>query len=134
MGIVGDQRGIIVGWLVKIVVALAVFAVIAYDAGSILVNYFNLDSKAEEIAVDLSTEIASGTQFPAQTLEGRARAAAQASGARLIRAELDEDGVLHIELRRRAKTLVVERLSPIRDWARATVDATAGTRPTTPGT
>lgn len=134
MKIVRDERGIIVSWLVKIVLGLAVFGVIAYDAGSIIVNYFNLDSKAEEIAVDLSTDIASGTQLSARDVEARAKQVAKTSGARLMRAELDEAGVLHIELRRRANTLLVGRVGAIQDWARADVDATAGTRPATPDT
>ncbi|MFN2388635.1 MAG: hypothetical protein ABR575_03375 [Actinomycetota bacterium] len=124
-----DERGVITSWLLKIVIGLAIFSVVIYDAGSIAVNFFGVDSAAEEIAVEISTDIASGVQLTSVQIEDRARELARERKARLLEATLDPEGVLVIKLRRRADTLIVGRISAVRHWARATGDARSGTRP-----
>jgi len=124
-----NERGLIVSWLIKLGVGLALLGIVVYDGGSILVNYFGVDSAAEEIATDISTEIASGTDMTAVQVEQRAKELAKNKDARLLSAQIDRDGVLHIKLRRKADTLVVGRLSFARGWTKATAEAQAGTKP-----
>lgn len=122
--IVTDERGFIIGWLGKLLIGFVVVAIIIFDGGSILVNFFTLDSTADEIAVELTTNVASGT-LSATDLEPRARALAKEAGARLVSLSV-EGTIVHVTLRRRAKTLVVGRIGLIEDWARATADGQAG--------
>lgn len=123
-----DERGIILGWIGKLIIGLAITAVVIYDAGSILINFFTLDSKADEIAISLSTDLAR-TDNNAQ-VEETARALATEAEARLLEFEFDPaTRVVRVTLRRRADTLVVGRISFIKDWARATAEGQAGTTP-----
>ena len=86
----------ITGWLTRLVVVFAVIAVVLFDAGSAIVNFFSLDSKAEEIAVSLATAITNHelpTDNP-QILKDRAKDLAEEAGAHLVRAEMGADGVI----------------------------------------
>lgn len=131
-----DERGIIADWLVKVVVGIALFGVIAYDAGSILVNHFNLDSGANDVAIAVSTTVGTGsaTNYTDSEIFELAKAEVEAEdggveGARVIRVgtRIDETGVVHIRLRRLADTLIVKRIGAMESWARATADGQAGT-------
>ena len=124
-----DERGVVVNWLVKIVVVLAIVGVAIFDAGSIAVNFFGLDSAADEIAVILSTEIGSGSlsQSNSPQLLARAEELASERDARLKEVTFGTNGVVHVSLKRKAKTLVVGRIGPIKDWTRATAEGQSGT-------
>jgi hypothetical protein len=120
---------VIGGWLIRVVVAFAVAAVVLYDAGAIAVNFFTLDSKADEIAVSIATAV-TNDEVPdtsPQAIADEARVQARDAGAKLIRAKIDSEGVLSIRLRRGATTLVVGRIGFLEDWTKATADARAGT-------
>lgn len=132
-----DERGIIGDWLVKLVIGFAVIGVIGFDAGSILVNYFTLDSGADEVAIAVSLTVGtSGAASNYTDEEIRDLAIAQVNseeagveGAKVLRqgTNIDQAGVVHIRLRRVADTLIVKRISAISKWARATADGQAGT-------
>ncbi|HEV3473095.1 MAG TPA: hypothetical protein VG408_07835 [Actinomycetota bacterium] len=122
-----DERGVILGWLGKLLIGLVLTAVVIFDAGSIVINFFTLDSKAEEIAISLSTNLQPTDTTGRGMLEEAQRLAAEAE-ARLVNLEFDPDTrVVKVTLRRRADTLVVGRISFIKDWARATAEGQAGT-------
>lgn len=120
-----NERGLIVGWIGKIAIAFIIAGVVIFDAGSILVNLFTLDSTADEIAIELSIRVGTGTPNQ-QELEQSAKELATAADARLLGVEVDAEKVVRIRLRRRADTLVVERIGFIRNWALATADGQAG--------
>lgn len=121
-----DERGLITAWLVKLLVGFAVTAIVLYDAGSIAVNFFTLDSTADDIAVAL---IPSGGRLePSDIAEISKDAAALAaqSNAKLLDLDIEQDGIVRIKIRRRADTLVVKRIGFMRDWTRATAEGQAG--------
>lgn len=123
-----DESGILVGWLVRLVLGFAVVAVILFDVGSIFVNFFNLDSTANEIAVAVALDADPRRTLPQQpALEVKARELASAADARLVSVTLEDRTVIVI-LRRRADTLIVDRIGPIRDWALATADGRSATK------
>ncbi|MDQ3955357.1 MAG: hypothetical protein M3285_07400 [Actinomycetota bacterium] len=138
-----DERGIILNWLVKFAIALAIGGVILFDAGSIAVNYFGLDSAADEVANQIATDVASGSipetdlRFVKQcvknpTANDLCRAletAVKEQDARLIRSGVDQKGTLKIRLRRTADTLVVSKIGFIEDWATTTVEGRSSTKP-----
>jgi hypothetical protein len=124
-----DDRGIVINWLVKILVALAIGGVILYDAGSIAVNFFGLDGAADEIANMLATDVTSG-KFNIQdetTLKLEARKEARKRDAKLTKFEVDAEGSIHVRLKRVAETLVISRISPIEDWGKSTAEGEAST-------
>jgi hypothetical protein len=120
-----DERGLIVNWLLKLLVGFILLAVVVYDGGSIMVNFFTLDSKADEIAVQLTTGVTPG-QLALSSIEPRAQELAEEAGARLLDLRI-ENNIVYVTLRRRADTLVVGKIDAIADWARATVEGQAGT-------
>ena len=120
-----DERGIILGWFAKLALGFVLVGLVIFDGGSILVNFFTLDSTADEIAIELTTDAGSGA-LTLTELEPRARTLAAEAGARLVSVSIDNN-IVYITLRRRAKTLIVGRIGPIKDWARATADGQAGT-------
>jgi hypothetical protein len=123
--VLSDERGIIIGWIGKIIIGLAITGVVIFEVGSILVNLFTLDSTADEIAIELSIQV--GTGNPSQhEIEQSAQEMATEAGARLLRVEVDAEKVVRIRLRRRADTLIVGQLSFTKDWARATAEGQAG--------
>lgn len=116
----------ITGWLFKLLIGFALTAVVIFDGGSILVNYFTLDSTADDIAIALSTDLAGGQNPDVRAMEDKAETLARESEARLIDFSVDQDEVVHVTIRRRASTLVVGKIGWIKDWARATAQGRAG--------
>lgn len=135
--IVRDERGIVADWLVKILLGIAIFGVIAYDAGSIAVNYFTLDSSADEVAIAVSISVGSAgaaRNYTPDEIYRLAQAEVEAedggvADARVLRAGtgISPEGIVRVRLTRMADTLIVKRIGPIKKWARATVDGQAGT-------
>lgn len=122
-----DERGVLVGWLIRIVVVLSVFGLVLYELGAITVNYFGLDTSADDIAVQLSGRVI-GSQMTETDLRNLAETMARDVGARLRRLKLDDQAqTVSIVLTRKASTLVVDRIPPIKGWAKATVTGKSGT-------
>lgn len=125
MGAWRNERGVILDWLGRVVLMLAFFGMIIFDAASVTVNSLGLSSTADDIAAAVSTDsIGTTVGTPIEVVEEAEGLAAEA-GARLVKAELDPQGVIHIKLRRTAKTLVAGRITALEQWVRATANARA---------
>ena len=131
-----NERGVIISWLFKLVLFLALVGVIVFDAGSILVNVFTLDSAADDTAIALSL-IVDPDEFGTndqQVFDQASLLVASdttlAGDAKVIQngTHVDEQGVVHVKLRRVADTLVVEQFTALRKWARATAEGSASTK------
>jgi len=131
-----NERGIVASWLAKIVIGFVIFGVIAYDAGSIMVNFFTLDSGAEDLAIAMSLDItrANANQFTDEEVFDLATELVESpdngvDGAKVLRkgTSIDDEGVVHVRLRRSADTLIVKRIGAIEDWAEATSDGSSST-------
>jgi hypothetical protein len=126
---VRDESGLIVAWFVRLLLGFVIFGVIAYDAGAILVNFFTLNSRAEEIALEVAADsLGRDSFFDQAPLQRTARDLARESDARLVSFEVKRDGTIELRIRRAADTLIVERVSAIEDWGRATADASVAPR------
>ena len=138
-----NDHGVVLNWLVKLLIGVAVGGVILFDAGAITINFFGLDSAADEVANTMATEISSGqvSQSEVQSLGacGKRAAAtplcqtikdlAKEHKARILEVAVDLKGNLKIRLRRKADTLLVQRIGFIEDWGTATAEGTATTDP-----
>ncbi len=136
-----NQRGIIVNWLVKLIIGLAIGGVIIFDTGSIVVNYFGVDNAADEIANQIAIDITTGkySQSEFQTLNSCDRRPTtnqictaiqekvKEHDAKLLKVTVDLQKNLKIRLRKTADTLVVGRIGPIEDWATAIGEGEAST-------
>ena len=131
-----NERGIIADWLVKVVIGMVVFGVILFDVGAILVNFFTLDSAADDVAIAVSTDVGAAdvSQFTDQEIlklvkEVVASPDNGVQDARVLRrgTGIEDDGTITIRLRRVADTLIVGRIGAVEDWAMATTNGRAGT-------
>jgi hypothetical protein len=119
-----NDRGLIVNWLIKLIIGFALLAIVIYDGGSIVINFFTLDSKADEIAVQLTTNIGPN-DLVESTLRAEALTLAKDAGARLVDLRV-EGNIVFVTLRRRADTMVIGRIGLIKDWTRATAEGQSG--------
>lgn len=130
-----DERGIVISWLIKVVLMLAVVGSIAFDGASILVNTFTLDSAADDTALALSLQIDTdefGTNdqevlLAAQSFIASGESSAQDAKVVPNGTHVDEQGVIHVKLKRAAKTIVVSRVEAIRKWGIARGEGRAAT-------
>ena len=134
MNINQDERGVILSWFLKVGLFLAVAGVLLFDVGSIVVNNFSLDSSADDVAIAVSLIVDQG--IPAQYTDAEVFELARTAvadhgltGVRVIRkgTEVDDAGVVHIQLRRRTNTLVTKYIPPLKRFTVATVKGQAGT-------
>jgi hypothetical protein len=129
-----DESGIIISWLVRVALFLAVIGVVGFDLGSIVVNNVTLSSTAEELAIAVSIDVSEnpGGIFPDTRIYDMAVAEMEAEGIEKVRVirkgtEIDEEGNVHIRLRRRAETLVADLIGPLETYTVATATGQAGT-------
>lgn len=124
-----DERGIVIGWLVKLGLGLAIAALVLFEVGAVAVNTFTLSSTANDIAIALSTSAAqSGAAGPNENqLQTEAKGLAKDAGAKLVAIEIDTtERIVYVTLRRKANTLLVQRFNATEGWARATAEGQAG--------
>lgn len=113
-----EQGEIITGWLLKMLLTVAVLAIIAYEVISIGVTTVALDDNAREVA-----RAARDAYRSSQSLEAATEAAvavADLHNAEVVALE-DEGEELVITLQRQAPTLVTHRIGPLEDFTMASV-------------
>lgn len=127
--------------MVKVVIGLIIGGVILFDTGSIGVNFFTLDSTADEIANQVATDISTGkfSDADVQALNTCTRRPTnnkvcteiqnrvKEKSAKLLKVTLDLQRNLKIRIRRTATTLVVKHIGFIEDWATSTAEGEAAT-------
>ena len=133
-----DQSGLIVSWFLRVGLFLLVLGVVLFDAGSIVVNKMTLTSSAEDVAVAVSISVSDRNMgnaiLPDSVIYDMAVDVVQnesngVEGARVVRrgTEMDEQGVIHVRLRRRVDTLVTDLIGPLKKHTITTGDGQAGT-------
>ena len=111
-----ERGGIITGWLVKLVVSLALVGVVAFEAGAILVARVGVESTALDAAGEAADELKrTGDEKAA---EAAARALVEKEGAQLEAfAVVENGGAVVVTVSKEASTLLVDRIGFIEDWA-----------------
>jgi hypothetical protein len=121
------EHGVVTAWLLQVLVAVAVIGVVLFDAGSIAWNYFGVDSRAQEIALDLAESARSARVNNPALLQLEARRLARRAGARVVgQIQITKESI-EITIRREADTMLVGRIGPIADWAEASATGSAST-------
>jgi hypothetical protein len=114
MNLLSNERGLVAGWAVKLLLFLALLGIVIYDGAAIAVNAFQLDTVSDEVALEVSSSARDKSLF---TLEREAKKAARARDARLVEIKLNADkSVLRVTIRREANTLLVSRFDRTSDW------------------
>jgi hypothetical protein len=123
MSLLRDERGVIVDWLARTVLFLALLGIALFDGASAGINYLGLQGVADETAAAVSADLTGSTGPTEREVAEGAAALAQEHGARLLKAEMDSEGVVLIKMRRTAKTLFLGRIPAAEKWTRATAVA-----------
>jgi hypothetical protein len=111
-GQVGEQGDIISRWLLQMLVTMAVFAFVAYEAIAVGVAAVRVDDIAREVA--RATRDAYRVEQSLDRAQAAADDHAQRLDATLIALE-DDGGELSVTVEKRARTLVVHRIGPLED-------------------
>jgi hypothetical protein len=115
---------VITGWLVKIVVVIALLGVAAVELGSPLWTRAQLDG----LAHDAADEAARVYEKTANGQAAREAAEDLAKDDDAVVTEYsgpDNQGVVHVTVFRRAKSYVLHKFGPTKDWYTVSVKATA---------
>lgn len=137
MGRTSDESGIIISWLIKVAVFLAVLGVVGFDAGSIIVNKVTLSTSAKDVAIAVSLTVSdapsasnfSDTQIYDLAVDVVTSEEDGVDGAKVVRkgTEIDEDGIVHVRLRRKASTIVTKYIGPLKKHTVGMESGQAGT-------
>ena len=121
-----DERGLITGFVIRMVLGLVIAGVVLFDLGAVAVNFFSVDQTAGKVAEAISEQIATNELDPSnpRAVRKEARRLAKEDGAKLIELEASRTGVT-ISLEKEAPTLIVKRVPAFRDWGKATAEARA---------
>lgn len=111
-----ERGGIVTGWLIKLVVSLAIFGLVAFEAGAVVVAKVTIETVARDAAgeaADVFRREADG-----DAAREAARGVAEKNGAVLESFEVVENGeALLVTVSKRAKTIFLHRIGFTEDWA-----------------
>lgn len=112
-----ERGSIVIGWFTKVVVVLAVLAVVLFDGISIGLAHMNESSDAQAAAAAASDTWMS-THDPSQALASASSYANQ-RGETVIAStfQVAADGTVTLTLREQVKTMVVRYLGPLKKLA-----------------
>jgi hypothetical protein len=111
-----ERGGIVVGWLVKIVVSIAIIGFFLFEAGAIIVAHVNADTAATDAASEAAFAVARG----ASDEEAKAAAVEEArkAGVTVVAFAVATDGrSVTLTIEKRAPTLLVQRIGFMKSWA-----------------
>ncbi|GAC1323261.1 MAG: hypothetical protein NVSMB13_02900 [Mycobacteriales bacterium] len=116
----GERGDVILGWLTKVTLALALLGLVAFDSISLVVAHV----AAQDDAVEAVTAGAEAWKARPD-LQAAYNAAAKVADGHTDSVETatfsaDPDGTVHLRLHRKATTLVLYRISPLARYADVT--------------
>lgn len=117
-----DERGIVVGWILRIVLWLAIAGVTFFEAGAIIVATVGVDGTADVAAREAALEFGRTKSEPAarQIAEDTARS----GDAVMTGFTITPDGrTIEIVLRRTARTRIAQHIGPLKKFTTPTATA-----------
>jgi hypothetical protein len=126
----GDRGDIVLGWLTRLVVALAVAGVIGFDLVALGVGRLQAEDRAAA-AADAAVSTWSGGSKDVQAAYDAALAHLAEDGGEAVDTidpttfTVAPDGTVTLTLEHTAPTLIVEKLSAARAWATSRVTTSA---------
>lgn len=121
-----ETGGIVTGWLVQLVVIMAVIAVVGYEVISVALTALNLDDQARDVALE-ARDVYRDTKNVDRTTE-EAEVVADILGIELVDVEVDDDNV-YVRVTNAADTLIIHRISALDNVTHPTARGRARWRP-----
>lgn len=111
-----ERGGIVTGWLLKLVLSLAIVGVVAFEAGAVVVARVGIEDIAGQAVAAAADEYRrSGNRGDAELA---ARGEAETRGAVLESFSVVEGGkAVVVTVSKPAKTLFLHRIGPTEDWS-----------------
>jgi hypothetical protein len=126
VGPAGQEGGIVTGWLLQLVVVMAVIAFVGFETISIAITTISLDDAAREVAGEARDAYRSGNEL--RRAEEAAADAADELEVELVSVEIEGDD-LFATVRDEASTLLVHRIGALDTVTRPTARGRARWRP-----
>ena len=125
-----DERGLITGFVIRMILGFAIMGVVLFDLGAIAVNFFSVDQNATTVAEGVIEQIATNEIDVSRPKQVRraARELAEKEGATLLEIEASRSAVT-VRLEKEAPTLIVQRVSAFEKWGIATAEVRASGAP-----
>ena len=112
-----DSGAIVIGWLTKLVVTLAVLGFLAYDGISIATATFSASDRANTLASEAADDVKTmGLQKAYATIAAEAEADGDSVAPQDFR--VDSNGHVTLVLKRQARSLWMERISALKKYLR----------------
>ena len=124
----GDRGDIVLGWLTKLTVVLAVLGVVGFDAVALGVGRLQAEDRAQE-AARAAVRTWKDTSDVQRAYEAALAEVGVEDTIDPTSFSVAPDGAVTLTVRHTSPTLVVEKVEPVRDWA--TSSATVTGRPAT---
>lgn len=113
-----ERGGIVTGWLVRLILSLAVLGLGLYEAGAVIVAHIAADQVSSEAAREAGAVFGT-TNRKTPAREAAADIAAR-SGATLESVEFVRDEVVLATVTKTAPTLILGRIGFFKKWTTAT--------------
>ncbi len=128
-GLRDDTGDIVLSWLTKTVVIIAIFGLVLFDAIAVAVGRMNTTDAAGEVA--LAGSEAWHLHPDVQTAYNAAEAAAESRGGEVLPSDftVDTSGTVRLRLRRQVTTLLMHRVGPLRRFTVAVESGQANSVP-----
>jgi hypothetical protein len=110
-------------WIVKLVLGIALAGFVLFELGSPLVTKVMLDGQAHDAASDAAKDYFSGHDVA--KAQAVAQQDADTDGAALSAFFVDDQGVVHVTLSKKAKSYVLHNFGPTKHWYDISVNASA---------
>jgi hypothetical protein len=110
-------------WLVKIVAGVAIVGLALFELGSPLITRTILDGQAHDTATDAAHEYFQNHDLA--RAQAVAKQDADGDHANLDTFDIDEQGTVHVTLSKQAKSYVLHKFGPTKDWYNIRVSVTA---------
>ncbi len=121
----GDRGDIVLGWLTKLVVTLAVLGVIGFDLISLGAARFQAEDHAQAAARAANASYRSTPDLQKAYDAALAEVAQHGDTIDPQTFTVGPDGTVTLTLRRTAPTMLVEKIGPARQWAEVDVTLSA---------
>lgn len=110
-----ERGGIVTGWLLKLVVSIALIGLVAFEAGAVVVAHVTAESAATEVSNEAAVVVGRGGTI--QDTEDAAKVAAAEQRVALIAFRVSADReIVSVRIEKKAKTLILHRLSWTKSW------------------
>lgn len=113
----------VTGWLLKVILSIAILGFIVIEAGSPLIVRAQADDAANEVATEASFQM--GPNGSVEVMQAACAATAVKKGVTLDRCELDAEGLVAVTVTKKARSYLLYRFEPTKNWHNVQVSATS---------